>query len=233
MTRVLGGQRVLITGASQGIGAAIARAMAGAGADLVLSARDPDRLKAFATTISGVRVAHVAADLADANEVERLAGESLDAFGGIDVLVNNAGVSVLEPVVDVRADSWDLQMAVNLRAPALLASRIGASMAERGSGVIVNVASTAANTALANHYAYCTSKAALVMTTKMLALELGGRGVRANVVCPTVVMTEMGQRVWGDPERAAPMLSRIPSGRFARRTTSRRRCCTWPATRPV
>jgi NAD(P)-dependent dehydrogenase (short-subunit alcohol dehydrogenase family) len=105
-------------------------------------------------------------------------------------------------------------MAVNLRAPALLGARIGAAMAADGGGAIVNVASLAGLRALPEHYAYCTSKAGLIMATKVLALELGPRGVRANALCPTVVLTEMGQQVWGEQAKAAPMLARIPLGRF-------------------
>lgn len=105
-------------------------------------------------------------------------------------------------------------MAVNLRAPALLASRLGKAMAATGGGKIINVASVAGLRALPEHYGYCVSKAGLIMATKVLALELGGFGVQANVVCPTVILTEMGQRVWGEQEKAAPMLARIPAGKF-------------------
>ena len=89
-------------------------------------------------------------------------------------------------------------------------------MVEQGTGgSIVTVASAAALAPLPEHYAYCASKAGLVMATKVLARELGPHGIRANSVCPTVVLTEMGQRVWGEEAKAAPMLARIPLGRFA------------------
>lgn len=214
----LTGRRALVTGATQGLGADVARALAGAGCDLVLNARDHAALQALAATLRaghGVRVEVVAADLADAADTESLASRALAAFDGLDVLVNNAGTSVPQRVVDVDATTWDRTLAVNLRAPALLGARIGGAMAAAGRGSIVNVASVAGSRALAEHFAYSASKAALVMATRVLALELGPSGVRANSVSPTVVMTEMGQRVWGEQEKAAPLLARIPLGRFA------------------
>jgi NAD(P)-dependent dehydrogenase (short-subunit alcohol dehydrogenase family) len=87
-------------------------------------------------------------------------------------------------------------------------------MAAAGGGSIVNIASAAGQRALPEHYAYSASKAALIMATKVQALELGPAGVRANVVCPTVILTEMGQRVWGEQAKAAPMIARIPLGHF-------------------
>ncbi|MGI8878907.1 MAG: SDR family NAD(P)-dependent oxidoreductase, partial [Jatrophihabitans sp.] len=133
-----------------------------------------------------VQVTPIAADLAEASEVERLATESLAALDGLDILVNNAGISIPESIGSVTARSWDAVMAVNVRAPALLSARIGAAMsaAARG-GSIINIASAAATPALAEHYSYCTSKAALLMIPKMLAIEFGPAGVRSNVVCPT------------------------------------------------
>jgi len=213
------GKRALVTGASQGIGVAIVHALAAAGVDLVLSARHRQPLQALAGQLTErhrIRVAIETAELDEAAEVERLASASLAAFNGLDILVNNAGISIPEKVVDISVAAWDNTMAVNLRAPALLASRVGAAMAEAGKGgKIINISSAAGITALAGHYSYSVSKAALSMATKMLALELGPANIQTNVICPTVVMTEMGQRVWGDEKKAAPLLSRIPAGHFA------------------
>ncbi|MGV0849952.1 SDR family NAD(P)-dependent oxidoreductase [Mycolicibacterium phlei] len=215
----LDGKRALITGATKGIGADIARAFASAGATLVLSGRDEAELTAARTALSdefSVEISTVAVDLADNAGPERLAEAALAAFGGLDVLVNNAGVSYPQPVPDTDPALFDATIAVNLRAPALLASTVGAAMVKAGvGGSIITVASAAALAPLPDHYAYCASKAGLVMATKVLARELGPHGIRANSVCPTVVLTEMGQRVWGEEAKAAPMLARIPLGRFA------------------
>ncbi len=214
----LTGRRALVTGATQGLGTDVVRTLAAAGCDLVLSARSRDALEALAQTLvgdHGIRVEVVPADLSDADDTEALAVAALAAFGGLDVLVNNAGISVPQRVVDVDAATWDRVLAVNLRAPALLGSRVGRAMADAGRGSIVNVSSVAGSLALAEHFSYSASKAGLLMATKVLALELGPSGVRANSVSPTVVMTEMGQRVWGEETKAAPMVARIPLGHFA------------------
>jgi len=218
MTDILHGKRALITGASRGIGAELARAYAAAGASLVISGRHQESLDEAARRLTedhGVSVTPVTADLVELNGVERLAEQALAAYGGLDVLINNAGISYPERVVDLSADRMDEVIQVNLCAPALLAARIGKAMAQAGAGSIINLSSTAGIRALDEHYVYCMTKAALIMATKVLALELGPSGVRANAICPTVTLTDMGQRVWLDnPVKAAPMLSRIPLGRF-------------------
>jgi NAD(P)-dependent dehydrogenase (short-subunit alcohol dehydrogenase family) len=215
----LDGKRALITGATKGIGADIARAFAAAGANLVLSGRDDAELSAARAALTdeyGCEVVTAAVDLAHSGGPAELASLAGDAFGGLDVLVNNAGISHPQPVVDTDPDLFDATIAVNLRAPALLASAVGAAMVAQGTGgSIITVASAAALAPLPDHYAYCASKAGLVMATKVLARELGPHGIRANSVCPTVVLTEMGQRVWGEQAKAAPMIARIPLGRFA------------------
>jgi NAD(P)-dependent dehydrogenase (short-subunit alcohol dehydrogenase family) len=215
----LDGKRALITGATKGIGADIARAFASAGAKLVLSGRDDEELRAARSALSGEYGAEIhtaAVDLAQPDGPTELARRAGDAFAGLDVLVNNAGVSHPQPVVSTDPALFDATIAVNLRAPALLASAVGAAMVAAGAGgSIITVASAAALAPLPDHYAYCASKAGLVMATKVLARELGPYGIRANSVCPTVVLTEMGQRVWGEEAKAAPMIARIPLGRFA------------------
>jgi NAD(P)-dependent dehydrogenase (short-subunit alcohol dehydrogenase family) len=215
----LDGKRALITGATKGIGADIARAFASAGASLVLSGRDETELSTMRVALAdeyGSEVHTAAVDLAQPDSPAELARRAGEAFGGLDVLVNNAGISHPQPVVDTDPDLFDATIAVNLRAPALLASAVGAAMVAQGTrGSIITVASAAALSPLPDHYAYCASKAGLVMATKVLARELGPHGIRANSVCPTVVLTEMGQRVWGEQAKAAPMIARIPLGRFA------------------
>jgi NAD(P)-dependent dehydrogenase (short-subunit alcohol dehydrogenase family) len=185
----------------------------------VLSGRDEAELESARSALTdefGVRIDTAAVDLALDDGPARLAELAELAFGGLDILVNNAGISHPQPVTDTDPELFDATIAVNLRAPALLAAAVGKAMVEQGTGgSIVTVASAAALAPLPDHYAYCASKAGLVMATKVLARELGPHGIRANSVCPTVVLTEMGQRVWGEEVKAAPMLARIPLGRFA------------------
>jgi NAD(P)-dependent dehydrogenase (short-subunit alcohol dehydrogenase family) len=192
----LDGKRALITGATKGIGADIARAFASAGAKLVLSGRDKEELGAARSNLAGeygTEIHTTAVDLAQPDGPAELASRAGDAFGGLDVLVNNAGISHPQSVVDTDPALFDATIAVNLRAPALLASAVGAAMVAAGTGgSIITVASAAALAPLPDHYAYCVSKAGLVMATKVLARELGPYGIRASSVCPTVVLTEMG-----------------------------------------
>lgn len=215
----LDGKRALITGATKGIGADIARTFAAAGAKLILSGRDRADLRSAESALTGEfgsQIATAATDLAGYDAPLTLAHRAADAFGGLDILVNSAGISHPEPAIDTDPDKFDATIAINLRAPALLAAAVGKVMVDQGTGgSIVTVASAAALAPLPDHYAYCASKAGLVMATKVLARELGQYGIRANSVCPTVVLTEMGQRVWGEESKAAPMLARIPLGRFA------------------
>ena len=215
----LDGKRALITGATKGIGADIARTFAAAGASLVLSGRGRAELSAAESALTreyGCRVSTATVDLAEPDAPMDLARRATEAFGGLDILVNNAGISHPQPVTEIDPQKFDETIAVNLRAPALLAAAVGRAMVAQGTGgSIITVASAAALSPLPDHYAYCASKAGLVMATKVLARELGRYGIRANSVCPTVVLTEMGQRVWGEQAKAAPMLARIPLGRFA------------------
>lgn len=219
MVAVLDGKRALITGATKGIGADLARTFAEAGARLVLSGRDESELAAMRSSLAGefgAEIETAAVDLANPDGPDELADAAAGAFGGLDILVNNAGISHPQLAIDTDPKLFDATVAVNLRAPALLASAIGKSMVKQGTGgSIITVASAAALAPLPEHYAYCATKAGLVMATKVLARELGAYGIRANSVCPTVVLTEMGQRVWGDEAKAAPMIARIPLGRFA------------------
>ena len=215
----LDGKRALITGATKGIGADIAATFAAAGATLVLSGRDAAALASAESALTdefGAHIATVAVDLTEDDAPQTLSRQAAEAFGGLDILVNNAGISHPRPVVDTDPETFDATIAVNLRAPALLAAAVGRAMVAQGTvGSIITVASAAALAPLPDHYAYCASKAGLVMATKVLARELGRYGIRANSVCPTVVLTEMGQRVWGEESKAVPMLARIPLGRFA------------------
>jgi short-subunit dehydrogenase len=153
----LDGKRALITGATKGIGADIARAFASAGATLVLSGRDVGELHAARSALAdeyGADVDTVAMDLARPDGPAELAERAAGVFGGLDVLVNNAGISHPAPVVDTDPVDFDVTIAVNLRAPALLASAVGAAMVAQGTGgSIVTVASAAALAPLPDHYA--------------------------------------------------------------------------------
>uniref|UniRef100_A0A3B3Z2K5 Dicarbonyl/L-xylulose reductase n=2 Tax=Poecilia mexicana TaxID=48701 RepID=A0A3B3Z2K5_9TELE len=141
---------------------------------------------------------------------------ALKDVGPIDLLVNNAACTKLQPFLEVTADQFDLLFNVNVKAVLHVSQMVAGGMKTRGSGgSIVNVSSQASQRALRDHTVYCSTKGALDMLTKVMALELGPHQIRVNSVNPTVVMTKMGRLGWSDPEKAQTMKSRIPLGRFA------------------
>jgi len=137
-------------------------------------------------------------------------------LGPIDYLVNNAGVAVLKPFLELTEKDFDLSFDVNVKAMANLCQVVGADMVKRKQpGSIVNLSSQAAYAGLQDHVFYCASKGAVEMLTKTIALELGKHQIRVNCVNPTVVLTDMGKLGWSDPAKAGPMLAKIPLGKFA------------------
>lgn len=212
----LSGHHAVVTGAGTGIGRAISLELARAGADVFGTGLAADELEAVGAEVRalGVRYGYSVADLRDPAACGRVAAEAEAFLGGVDVLVNNAGVALTAPAERVTEDDWDTTFDTNVKAAFFLTQAIGRGMLARGRGRIVNIASQAALVALHDHAAYCASKAALALLTKVLAVEWGPRGVSTNAVAPTVILTPLGERVWGDPERARPMIEKIPLHRF-------------------
>jgi len=210
------GKRVAVTGAGKGIGKAIAEALHASGCEVCAITRTQADLDDLEKTLGKDRLKTIKADLGNAAEAERTMEKCLELMGGLDFLVNNAGIASLAPFLEASASDFTNVMAVNVQAP-MICTQVAARwmVKNKVKGSIVNVSSQASIIALPDHTAYCTSKAALDMMTKMTALELGSHGIRCNAVNPTVVMTEMGKMAWGDEKKAAPMLDRIPLDRFA------------------
>jgi NAD(P)-dependent dehydrogenase (short-subunit alcohol dehydrogenase family) len=213
----LAGNRALVTGATKGIGREIALRLAKAGCDVAVTGRTVAELHSLDAEIStiGARCATCTADLSSTKDTLAMAEHFRDSFGPIDIIVNNAGVSFPEELVDLDPGNWDTTLAVNLRAPALISSVLARQMIERRSGTIINITSQAGVVALTEHAAYCASKFGLHGLTKVMALELGPYNIRVNGVAPTVTLTPMGQQVWGNPAKGDPMKAKIPLGRFA------------------
>ena len=204
----LEGRRVLITGAGKGIGRAAAVMAAGQRAEVVALSRSADDLSSLAGEIGCQTIACDLADLAATRK-------AVEAALPIDDLVNNAGITILEPFVDTSLESFDLIMTVNAKAPMVLAQVMAADLIARGRpGAIVNVSSNAAFFGVPDHAAYCASKAALDALTRVMAVELGPKGIRVNSVNPTVTLTAMAVQAWSDPAKSAAVLQRVPMGRF-------------------
>jgi NAD(P)-dependent dehydrogenase (short-subunit alcohol dehydrogenase family) len=196
----LAGRVVLITGASSGLGVQMARAAAGAGADVVLAARREERLKAIARSIP--RADAIAADVVNGDDRRRLVETALERHGRIDALVNNAGISHTGPALRQTAADFARVLDVNLVAPFELSCLAAAAMRRTGGGAIVNVASVMALRSVdaAPDAAYVASKAGLVGLTRELASQWGRHGVRVNALAPGFFASEMTQGFLGTPE---------------------------------
>ena len=212
----LEGRRALVTGASSGIGTAIAEVFADAGADIVAHGRSRDRLATLGKRVQAMgRKYHVVtADLANADETEAIAARALEAFGQIDILVNSAGIAITGHVTKYDLADWNRTLAVNLTAPFILSKAVLPGMMARKSGKIINISSQTGVIALEDHAAYATSKGGLNALTKSLMTEAAPHNVQVNAICPTVVLTEMGKKLWSAPEKKDPFIARTPLGRF-------------------
>ncbi|XP_008574527.1 PREDICTED: L-xylulose reductase [Galeopterus variegatus] len=194
----------------KGIGRDTVLALHAAGARVVAVSRTQADLDSLVRECPGIEP--VCVDLGDWEATER----ALGGVGPVDLLVNNAGVALLQPFLEVTKEACDTSFNVNLRAVIQVSQIVARDLIARGArGAIVNVSSQASQRALTNHSVYSSTKGALDMLTKSMALELGPHKIRVNAVNPTVVMTPMGQANWSDPHKAKTILNRIPLGKFA------------------
>lgn len=214
----LKGKHALVTGASKGIGLETCKVLADAGADIAAVGRDRDGLAEVKAAVEamGRRCVAISADMATADGPVKAAHDALAYFGSIDILVNNAGIALIDRLEDAKVADWDATMAVNLRAPFLLARELVPGMIARKGGKIINVSSQAGVVGLEGHAAYCASKGGLNMLTKVMTVEWAKHNIQINTVCPTVILTPMGEQVWGKPEKGDPMKAKIPGGRFGK-----------------
>ena len=183
----------IITGAGRGIGRATALAFAGEGADIVLAARTGSEINAVVTEIEklGRRALPIKTDVQYKSEVENLVSKTIDKFGRVDFLVNNAGVAIHNPIHRIREEDWDLTMAVNLKGVFLCTQAVFNLMCEQKFGHIVNVSSVSGKYGHVNGGAYCASKFAVIGFTETTNNEGRPHGVKASVVCPGPVDTKM------------------------------------------
>ena len=199
----LEGRRALVTGASRGIGRAVAAALAEAGADVGIVGRDAEGLEVTRELVEKLgRACLVIEEDLSAAGGPRAAGEAALHHGSWEIVVNNAGIASSAPLLEVDLGTWDAIHALNLRAVVALCQVMVPPMLERARGKVINVSSAGAFLGTPGLGAYAASKAALNQLTRTMAVEWGPHGVQANAVCPTVVLTEMGRSIWDDPARA-------------------------------
>lgn len=213
----LQGQVVLVTGASRGIGAAIATTLAEAGADVAITARDTASLHATAAQIvaMGRRCLPVACEVTDTTSVDAAVTQIEATLGPIAILVNNAGVNIPRLALDATEAQWDTILDTNLKGAFLCAQRVGCAMVDRRSGRIVNISSAAGLIPALERVAYCSSKAGLIMMTRVLALEWAQYGITVNAVAPTFVETELAAQTLNRPGVREYWERTIPLGRIA------------------
>jgi 2-deoxy-D-gluconate 3-dehydrogenase len=212
----LTGRVAVVTGASRGIGRAVALALAGAGADVCVAARSAGDLEEVAEGIRAVgrRALVVPTDVSRADDVTRLMDRTADELGGLDVLVNNSGIGEPHRALETTDEIWDRHLDVNAKGTFLCCRAAAPHMLRRGTGKIVNVSSIFALKGVPNYAAYSASKAAVIGLTRALAVEWARSGIRVNAVAPGYLATDINAEARADPDRLAGLVRSVPIGRM-------------------
>lgn len=204
--------RVVATGAAQGIGAQIVRDFASQGAEVAIIDKLLPEAEQLASELGGTAIE---CDLSDPDATRSAVTSAISGLGGVDVLLNNAGIFRITPLLEISADEWDSIFAVNVRAMLLTTQVAAGAMINQGTGgKIINMASMGGKTGAANQAHYAASKAAVISLTQVAAAELGEHGITVNSICPGYVLTEMGAAT-RTPEMVAEWSSKSPLGRLA------------------
>ena len=208
----------LVTGASRGIGRAIAIGLAEAGCDVILASRKLPDLEAVAQEIAalGRKALPVPANIRYLEEINNLVSKAVNEFGRIDILVNNAGINpVFGSVFDIDEKAWDVIMGLNLKGFFFLSQAVGRIMKEKGGGNIINISSVSGLRPDMGMGVYCISKAGIIMLTQVLAQEWGQYNIRVNTIAPAIVKTRFSEPIWSDPALLEKTKENIALGRIA------------------
>ena len=211
----LDGRKAIVAGGGRGIGRAIALAFAAEGADVAVIGRDPDTLTAVADEIraAGRMAMGVSQDLTQVTEIPGLFDRLAAELGGLDILVNSAGVQITGPSTEVTEEQWDTTMDANLKSMFFSCQAAGRRFIDQGRGKIINLASTFSFVGFPEFAAYCSSKGGVALLTKTLAAEWAPSSVNVNAIAPTAVKTEMNAYLLDDPNFLDFFLPKVPAGR--------------------
>ncbi|WP_299222786.1 glucose 1-dehydrogenase [uncultured Aquimarina sp.] len=213
----LEGKVAIITGSSKGIGKSIAQGLAEHGAKVVISSRNQEAVDEVAAEFkaAGLEAVGIACHIGKADQRAHLVKKTIEHYGGIDILVNNAAINpIYGPIEDAEEEVFDKIMDVNVKAPWMLSNLTLSSMKERGGGSIINIASVEALHPGAGLGLYSTSKAALLMLTKNQAKEWGQYGIRANVLCPGLIKTKFSAALWQNEKLLNKIEKTLPTARM-------------------
>jgi NAD(P)-dependent dehydrogenase (short-subunit alcohol dehydrogenase family) len=213
----LDGRVAWVTGGARGLGRVMAEALAGVGADVVVSSRTAADAESAAAQIAAkhkVRALGLAADVTDPAAVRNVVETAAGRLGGIDILVNNAGINIRKPTVDLPLEDWHRVIETNLTGPFVCTQAAAPGMVKKGWGRIIHISSALGLVGWEERPAYCAGKGGLVVMTKTQALEFARTGVTVNAVCPGPFATEINKPVLDDPAKKAALLGKIPMNRL-------------------
>jgi dehydrogenase/reductase SDR family protein 4 len=215
----LAGKVAIVTGGRRGIGRATALALAGEGADVALGDRviKDGELEKVAEEVRklGLRALAIQADITQKADVDNLVQKTLAELGAIDILINNAAMNIMSPLLELNEEGWDRIIDTDLKGYYLCSQAVGKIMVEQKRGNIINIASTSAMDTAPGMGAYCIAKAGVVMLTRVLATELAEHNIRVNAVAPSIVKTKFSQPFWADAESRKEIEAWLPLGRLA------------------
>jgi dehydrogenase/reductase SDR family protein 4 len=218
-TRLMG-KAAVVTGGRRGIGRAIALALAGAGADIVIAdiVAEDGKLEGVAAEIKGMgrRCLAISADISSRADVGEMTRRALKIFKRIDILVNCAGVWIPgQTLIETPEENWDKVIDTNLKGTYFCCQAVGKVMARQSGGNIINISSQVGLNPGTGAGAYSISKAGIIMLTRQLALELAGKNIRVNALAPGIVKTDFNRDIWGNPEAERRISLGVPLGRLA------------------